>query len=239
MKSILVSALVSAVVSAGMFFLLGRLAGPGGGAGASANLVDVPNLSGLTADQARQLLEPRGLLLELTEQVEDSRYPAGAISEQSPLSGSRLGRGSPVRAKVVKAVERVKVPALAGRGEPEARAMLEAVRLKAGARAERTTDGGAAGVVLATTPPPGAEVPPGSAVELTVSAQAQATVPRVTGRGLAAAKQALAKAGFALGDVRHGSDEDVGDGVVLRQTPAAETKAPAGSKVDLVVNNTD
>ena len=64
-------------------------------------------------------------------------------------------------------------------------------------------------------------------------------VPKVTGRGLGVAKQAITSAGLTIGEVKYGRNEDVDEGIVMRQTPAAATKAAAGSKVDLLVNSTD
>jgi serine/threonine-protein kinase len=241
MKNALVAAVVSAVVSVAMFYVMPAVSG--GGGPAATGQVDVPNLAGLTPAQARQLLDPRGLALELTAHVDDMRYPAGTICEQQPLDSSRLARGAAVKAKVVRVVERVKVPALTDRPEAEAKAMLEAVKLKVGQRTEKPDEKAAAGTVLAAAPAPDTEVMPGATVDLTVSGGPPAgpatEVPRVTGRKLGGAKQVLEKAGFVLGDVRYGRDEDSEDGVVLRQTPAAGSKTPKGSKVELLVNNTD
>jgi serine/threonine-protein kinase len=237
MKNLFVSAVVSAVVSAGMFFLLGKVIG--GAPVAAAATVDVPNLAGLTLAQARQLLDPRGLAIDLADKVDDPRYPPGTICEQHPFDASRLARGSIVRVKVVRAAERTKVPALAGRPEAEVKPMLEAVKLRLGQRTERVDEKAAAGTVLATTPAAGADVQPGLAVDIVVAGGPPVAVPRVTGRGLGGAKDALKKAGFEPGEVKYGRDEDSEDGIVLRQTPAAGTMATKGAKVDLVVNTTD
>ena len=77
------------------------------------------------------------------------------------------------------------------------------------------------------------------AVDIVVAAGPQVPVPRVTGRGLGGAKDAIKKAGFEVGEVKYGRDEDVEHGIVIRQTPAAGANAVKGSKVDVVVNSTD
>jgi len=237
MKNILVTALVSAAVSAGMFFVLHRQVPTGGGGG--AGLVDVPNLAGLSADQAHQLLGPLGLQLEIVEQVDDPRYRVGQISQHLPLSGSRVQRGATVKAKVVRAVDRVRVPPILGKAVADATGLLEAVRLTAGSRSERVDEKATAGTVLESSPAPGAEVPVGSAVALVVAVAKMVEVPKVTGRYLGGAKQAITAAGLTVGDVKYGRNEDVDEGVVMRQTPVAATKVVAGSKVDLLVNGTD
>ena len=73
--------------------------------------VDVPSLGGLTPDQARGLLEPRGLLLILDEERPDERAAPGTLIEQRPLAGSRMRRGEDVHASVAKAV---RMPKLVG-----------------------------------------------------------------------------------------------------------------------------
>ena len=71
--------------------------------------VDVPSLSGLTPEQARGLLEPRGLLLILDEERPDERAAPGTLIDQRPLAGSRLRRGEDVHAAVAEAVRVPKV----------------------------------------------------------------------------------------------------------------------------------
>jgi serine/threonine-protein kinase len=236
MKNALVSAIVAAIVSTALFYTLPRATG---GGAPPASMVDVPNLAGLTPDQANQLLGPRGLVFELIEQVEDARYRPGVICQQQPLDASRVPRGSTVRAKVAKAIEKVRVPALVGRPGTDAQAALEAAHLKVGTRAERPDDKAAPGSVLSTTPPAEAEVAPGTAVDILTAAALMLPVPKVTGRGLGGAKDAITKAGFTVGEVKYTRDEDSDSGIVLRQTPAAQTPAPKGSKIDLAVNYTD
>src|ERR1700761_8644047 len=64
--------------------------------------VDVPSLQGLTAEQARGLLEPRGLLLILDEErASEEHLPAGTLMDQRPLAGSRMRRGEDVHAALV------------------------------------------------------------------------------------------------------------------------------------------
>jgi beta-lactam-binding protein with PASTA domain len=61
-------------------------------------------------------------------------------------------------------------------------------------------------------------------------------VPKVTGMSMRKAKESLEAAGFQVGNTRYTYDEDRGPYVVLRQEPAAASKAAPGAKVDLVVN---
>lgn len=229
--SVLLCIAATATTYLGMHFLVGpRLAG-------HAPTAEVPAVAGLTVEQARAQLDPRGLLLVLDGERETERVPAGALFEQRPLGGSRLHTGEQVHALVALAPRKVPVPALLGQSVEAARRTLEELGLKAGAVTQVASATVAAGLIEKTQPPPGAEARPGAAVDLIVSrGLEQTTVPSLRGRSAGTAKQLLEQAGLVLGERKKGVDDDAADGVVIRQTPAAGTEVAKGQKVDIVVN---
>jgi len=197
--------------------------------------VDVPSLSGLTPDQARGLLEPRGLLLILDEERPDERSTPGTLIDQRPLAGSRLRRGEDVHAAVAKAV---RMPKLVGLTADAARDALDGLKLKPGAVTDVSSATVPKGQVLAQNPVPGAEGRPDGTVDLQVSSgPAAAAVPSVIGKSKSTATDLLQKAGFAVGTLHVGSNDDYDTGIVIRQQPAANTQAAPGTKVDLTIND--
>ncbi|HXU68941.1 MAG TPA: PASTA domain-containing protein [Polyangia bacterium] len=197
--------------------------------------VDVPSLSGLTPDQARGLLEPRGLLLILDEERPDERATPGTLIDQRPLAGSRLRRGEDVHAAVAKAV---RMPKLVGLTADAARDALDGLKLKPGAVTDVSSATVPKGQVLAQNPVPGAEGRPDGTVDLQVSSgPAAAAVPSVIGKSKSTATDLLQKAGFAVGTLHVGSNDDYDTGIVIRQQPAANTQAAPGTKVDLTIND--
>src|SRR5260370_38190155 len=78
-------------------------------------IVEVPSVIGLRPDQARGLLESRGLLLLLDQEREDARVEPGKICQQTPLEGSRTQPGEAVDPSIVRAVETVAGAPLVGR----------------------------------------------------------------------------------------------------------------------------
>src|SRR5689334_17879220 len=116
--------------------------------------VDVPSLTGLTPDQARGLLEPRGLLLILDEERPDEKAAPGTLIEQRPLAGSRLRRGEDVHAAVAKAV---RVPKVVGLSVDAAREALDQLKMKPGAVTEVSSGTAPKGQILAQAPTPGNE----------------------------------------------------------------------------------
>jgi serine/threonine-protein kinase len=196
---------------------------------------DVPSLSGLTPEQARGLLEPRGLLLVLDEERADERASPGTLVDQRPLAGSRVRRGDDVHSAVAKAV---KVPKLVGLMVDAAKDALDQVKMKPGALSEVSSATVPKGQVLATNPSAGGDARSDGTVDLQLSAgPAAALVPSVLGKSKSSAKALLEKAGFVVGTMHTGSNDDYDQGVVIRQDPAANTSATPGAKIDLTIND--
>jgi beta-lactam-binding protein with PASTA domain len=203
----------------------------------ASEAVEVPSLLGVRPDQARELLKGRDLLLTLSGEHEDSKYPAGSIASQAPLPGSQAARGSSVQAVVSRGLGQLQVPNLVGLKAEEALRLLGAAGLQAAPQKSAPSTTVPAGNIAQTEPPAGAPVPPQSVVTLVVSSGAATKViPRVTGMRLPRARKLLEEAGFTVGKVRYGVDEDRMGGLVLKQEPAENAQAAPGTPVDLTVN---
>jgi len=199
---------------------------------------EVPQLNGLTTEQARGQLGPLGLLLSIDGERPDEKAPPGTLVAQQPLAGSHLRRGSEVHAFLARAVTAATVPQLAGMTVAAAHEALEKAHLRPGNTTQASDEKVPAGSVVSSAPAAGASASPGAAVDLVVSSGPQAsTVPSVIGKRLSKAKELLEQAGFAAGNTRYGSHDDYESGTVIKQTPAAGTSAPKGTKVDLTVND--
>lgn len=94
----------------------------------------------------------------------------------------------------------------------------------------------AEGIVMDSSVPEGQEVERFSVITLTVSSGTNAVeIPSVTGKSYEEAKTTLEKAGFVVNKATSYS-EDMAEGYVISQSPAAETKAPAGSAITVTVS---
>jgi beta-lactam-binding protein with PASTA domain len=198
---------------------------------------EVPSIVGVSVEQARDLLQARGLLLTLQAERPDATVPTGKIAGQVPLGGSRAATGTAVQAFVSSGPAFVTVPALAGSRPDDAVEQLRSRKLLAGPRRDEASATVAAGLVVGTEPAAGKPVSPETPISLVVSTgPAQKGVPKVVGLYASKAKKLIAEAGFKVGAIHYGSNDDHDEGVVLKQTPAEATPAPPGSAIDLVVN---
>jgi serine/threonine-protein kinase len=199
---------------------------------------EVPSLAGASVEQARELLQARGLLLALQAERPDPAVPPGKIAAQVPLAGSRAVAGTSVQAFVSSGPGAVAIPPVGGMRPDDAVALLRARSLLAGARREEPSDTVAAGVVIASDPPAGKAVGPETAIVLVVSTgPAPKPVPRVIGLRMSRAKKLLEEAGFKVGTTKYGSSDDFDDEVVIRQDPADKTAAVLGTPVNLTIND--
>jgi beta-lactam-binding protein with PASTA domain len=93
------------------------------------------------------------------------------------------------------------------------------------------------GVVVGTDPAAGRRVRKNGAVTVRVSRGPKLiAVPKLAGKSLDDARQALRKAGFDLGSTSREYDAEVRSGSVLSSAPAAGDRKRRGSQVDLVVS---
>jgi serine/threonine-protein kinase len=200
--------------------------------------VEVPPIAGLSPEQARGLLEPRGLLLVLDAEKLDDKVAPGSLCDQSPLGGSRLHRGDLVHATLAKAGGPHLVPKLVGLTVDAARDQLAQAKLSVGKVTDAPSDTVPRGQVAASSPEAGADVKAESAVDLTLSTgPSTQPVPSVIGKRLSKAKELLEKAGFAVGATKYGSNDDYEQGIVIGENPPAGSQASPGVKIDLTIND--
>jgi eukaryotic-like serine/threonine-protein kinase len=205
-------------------------------ASAAAQSSPTPNLVGLPLEQARELLELRGLLISVAEERDDSSRPPGSILAQNPPAGSGAAANTTVEVVVARAAASLVIPGVVGLKPEEAARQLTARGLQPSAPKSAPSDTVPPGLVAATEPPVGTAVERGTAVVLVVSAAKGTPVPKVVGTRLTRAKKTLEQAGFKVGKASYRYDPCCGEYIILKQTPAEGDMAESGTSVDLIVN---
>jgi eukaryotic-like serine/threonine-protein kinase len=126
----------------------------------------VPQLGGLTLDEATAKLSELGLEVATTTEVYSADFAAGTVAAQDPVDGATVERGATVTIALSLGPELVAVPELAGLTLEQARVTLANAGLIEGASTGDTTQTilaySQAGVALS----PGATVPKGSTIDL-------------------------------------------------------------------------
>ncbi|MGK9459985.1 Stk1 family PASTA domain-containing Ser/Thr kinase [Streptomyces sp. G6] len=132
--------------------------------------VTVPDLTGMTPEDARKRLEEQGLILGTQEQVESTAQAEGTIFEQSIGGGKDVDRGSTINVKIAKAPanEKIAMPKVTQMTVAQAKQVLA----QNGLQLEGIQGGGDDNaLVVASNPVEGQEVKKGDKVTLFAPAQ--------------------------------------------------------------------
>ncbi|MDD5748865.1 MAG: Stk1 family PASTA domain-containing Ser/Thr kinase [Actinomycetota bacterium] len=195
----------------------------------------VPNLVGQTEQQAKETLEEKGLELSVVKRVIDIQKPSGVIISQDPTAGEKIQKGERVEVVVSKGTEQATVPDCRGLSQSEAAARLESAGLRIGNVTYDYNQTIAKDKVCSQNPEPGAKAAKGSEVDLVISKGPEMSmVPSVVGLDMETAKSKIEEAGFTA-EIKEVTSETEREGTVIEQQPAANERAPKGSKVVISV----
>ena len=195
------------------------------------SVISVPNVVGLTENEARALLDDFTITIQ---RAPDQRIPKDRIAAQLPVATSRVEKGSAITLTISDGAGDTTVPAeIVGKTLEEARALLSA----AGLRVLRTIPVDSElspGSVISVTPSAGSTLPAGSAVTLEI-ASGNVKVPDLIGASEIQARTTLTQAGFLVRIV-DASDPTQPEGIVLAQAPQAGETKTLGSYVTVTIN---
>ena len=134
--------------------------------------VEVPDLSGMSQDQARSALKAVGLELGNVTSV-DSEKDKDRIVAQDPVTGTKVKKGTTIGVSVSNGkTAQVEIPTVVGTSSEDAQAQLKALGLNV--TVEEVAGNQPAGQVLSIEPGEGSKVEKNSTVKLKVSKGAPA-----------------------------------------------------------------
>jgi serine/threonine-protein kinase len=158
----------------------------------------------------------------------------GTVTAQSPAAGEVEEVGTRVRINVSQGVEPVTIPSVLGQPYEDAASALQGAGFRV---ARRNVDSDQpAGTVVDQQPAGGGTAPRNTTITLSVSrGPTESQVPNVDGLSEEDARTTIEEAGFQVDVQREPTDDPNLHGSVLRQEPAAGSRAPEGSTVTIVV----
>ncbi len=198
--------------------------------------VSMPNVLGMTYDEARVLLKEYGISVIQTG-VESTKYSVGCVAAQSIASGSSVKKGDTVTLSVVseKASSLVSVPSVTGLKQSEAENTLESLGFVVNVLTNKDNKV-EKDYVISQTPRSGSSLEKGSTVTIIVSeGSSLVSVPSVTGLKQSEAVNKLESLGFMV-NVYTTKDNNVAKGYVISQTPESGSSLEKGSAVTITVS---
>jgi len=202
-----------------------------------ATLVTLPDLKGLSEEDARSRLTELGLETAVIAHINHPELAPQDVVAQSPLPGQVARPGDTVRVTLSIGPEFRTIPELGGIAGPEAARLLRGMGFDVSV-VQRRDAGGRAGVIE-SVPSAGTRMKFPAKVELVVSAGAPIVdVPDLVGRHVDDVTSVLEEGELKLGAIRYQVDAEEAPGRVVSQSPAAGSALRAGGFVSLVVAGT-
>ncbi|AVQ47244.1 Stk1 family PASTA domain-containing Ser/Thr kinase [Clostridium botulinum] len=197
--------------------------------------VEVPNVVGLTKEEAQKVLSEKKLKLVVAQKVKNEKKE-GTIIESYPKSGEKVAENSEVRVSISSG-NVVVVPNLKGMELEAAKKAIQDLKLKVGNVKYEFNDNVAAGKVISQTPDIDAELKEGEEISLVISNGPEikySTVPNLIGKSIDGAQNALANAGLSMGGSKAIITQDQSlDGQVASQSIGAGQSIKQGSSVSI------
>ncbi len=225
--------LLVALLAILLFFLAQSLGGD------DVAQVDLPSVVGQPEEEARTTLEDLGFDVRIGDPVEvDDPAQVGLVQFQDPAGGTSQDENSEVTLSIG-AEDLIDVPQLEGQTLAQAQGTLSQAGFTGAVEPrDEPNDELAAGLVIRSDPPAGAEIGGASGrIILFVSTGPEAVpVPNVAGQSEADARVALNEAGFESTSERR-PDPAVEEGTVVGTDPPAGTPLAPDSNVLVIVSD--
>ena len=195
--------------------------------------VDVPDLVGMTVEQAKTVLKDAKLRLGDIERDFNQNFPADQIFRQSAGEGEQAPQGSAIDVVVSDGPSPVNVPGLTGKSEEQATSLLQTAGFHVEID-EKYSDEVEAGDVISQSPAKGTKLQPGQTVTIVVSlGPPQFPIPSLVGMGRDAAIDRIRSLGLVPEVIE--LPGAVGDLTVASQLPIGGTVVRVGTTITIYV----
>lgn len=202
--------------------------------------VSMPNVVGLSQDEAKQEIEDAKLKFEVDKEEYNKDVPEGYVISQDPSyveNYNKVKQGSTVKVVISKGQEKTTVPKVVGMEKEEAIKALEDANLKAEV-VEETSKKVEEGYVISQETDANTDAYAGDTVKIHVSIGTgikQVTMISVIGQTEATAKKTLEDLGLKV-NISYEENTSKENGVVLKQSLDSGKEVDEGTSVTITVN---
>lgn len=223
-----------------LIFLIFTLIFNGFGGGGDSSGHKVPDIRGMTVEQAEKLEGIKGIFtIEVVGTKENSKYSDGEIISQDPSEGTLRKNNLTIQVYVCAKVEKSYMPTVLNMSESVAKSILNNMSLGLNIQVQdKPSDTVAKGLVAATSPAAGAEIRQGNTVIIYISSGREikpVTVPNFVGMTEEKANLEAQKLGLVVG-ASSSEYSDKPAGTVIRQSISATTEAKTGDNIYFTIS---
>lgn len=240
-RKVIIAAVLTALVIIGLITTFGlRALGGLNGFGSGEKDIPTPTFVGMTYEQAIQEAERIGLTLVKEGEDYSNYYDKNYIFWQDVEPDTMVANKTKIGVKVSLGLTEQEMPNVENHSQKDAEdQIMDLVGVTPDITYE-DNDEVKAGYVISQTPTAGTKITANTKITLVVSKGAEGSdvvVPDVEGDTEASAIQSLTAVGLTVGSVSKIESDTVAEGLVIRQTLAANEKVPEGSVVNLVISS--
>lgn len=206
--------------------------------GGSLAEVSVPELSGMTVEEATLALEELELLLKVDKEVTSAEYAEGLIVSQDPLAEMIVKAGKTITVNISKGVEAGTIPNVIGKTQGDAVFLIESNGYTRGGVSEENSEM-PVGIVIRQSPSAGTEAEEGTSVSLVISkgpAAVPTVVPTLIGLDVDDAKALLERENLALGEISYAPSNDYEQNIVMGQGATPGSSVLTGTKIGITIS---
>ena len=223
-----------------LIFLIFTLIFNGFGGGGDSSGHKVPDIRGMTVEEAEKLEGIKGIFtIEVVGTKENSKYKDGEIISQDPSEGTLRKNNLTIQVYVCAKVEKSYMPTVLNMSESGAKSVLNNMSLSLNIQVQdKPSDTVAKGLVVATSPAAGAEIRQGNTVIIYISSGREikpVTVPNFVGMTEEKANLEAQKLGLVVG-ASSSEYSDKPAGTVIRQSISATTEAKTGDNIYFTIS---
>jgi len=200
--------------------------------------VTVPNVTGMTYEQAQVVLKNAGLEPINGGERYDSKYPKGTVILQKPSANKVVKAGRRIYLIISGGNIKVTVPDVRHKRVEEATILLNRAGLTIGEILEDTLSDIPKGLISAQSIPPNELVEKGTPISVwvsSVSSFGNIEVPSLVGKSLSEAKQMLESKDLKIGKIVYQTSVDYLPNTVIYQYPSAGSFVESQTQIDLIV----
>ena len=203
--------------------------------------VQIPNLQGLTKEEAEQKAKELKIKVEVSEEKYHLEIPEGQIIEQDPKyqDNYKIKEGSTIKIVISKGQEIVEMPKVVGKTRDEATSALKEIGLEVKVE-EEFSDDVEKNYIIKQEIKEGEKIPAGTTVTIYSSMGIeQVPVPDLSGKTESEAKSAISSAKLKWKSTDKTSDSSKPNGVVVNQSISSGSMVDKNTEITITVNEFD
>ena len=203
------------------------------------NIVVIPDLEGLTLEEANQLSKSEGIEVVVADTIFTNDLNPNIVLEQFPSSGKEVKLGRSIKVKITQFNQKIVVPSLLGKTLRAAEIQLDQEGIELDSIYYSFSSKYPKGIVSWQSPTKNDSIRKGFGVRIEVSnglaPNDLVDVPDFQGIFLNEALKIIQEKGFFEGKIQYIENKKFLPNTVLNQSPKEGTKVSQGSKINLVI----